>query len=388
MVPISYNVRSLLVRKATTIATALGIGLVVFVLAASMMLSDGIRKTMNATGSTDRAIVLRDGSDAELSSSIDLSTAKLVMDSPGVKRGPDGPLGVGELVVVIALEKLGEDGKVSNVQVRGVPENALTFHSGVHIIDGRPARPGTDEVIVGKRIRGRFAHVDLGESFELKNNRPVTVVGVFEDGGSSHESEIWADVDTVRSSFGRDNLVSSVTVQLTSSAAYDTFAAKVESDKRLGLDAMRERTYYENSSEGTARFMGIMGMVIAIFFSFGAMLGALITMQGAVVQRQREIGTLRALGFSRFSILLSFLLEAVMIALAGGLIGMVAALLMGFVEFSMMNFATWSEIVFTFDPTPWTLFLALLFGTVMGVIGGFLPAIRAARIRPAEAMRG
>ncbi len=388
MVPISYNVRSLLVRKATTIATALGIGLVVFVLAAAMMLSDGIKKTMAATGSNDRAIVLRDGSDAELSSSIDLATAKLVMDSPGVKRDADGPLGVGELVVVIALEKVGEPGKVSNVQVRGVPDNALTFHSGVHIVDGRPARPGTDEVIIGNRIRGRFSHVDLGDSFELKSNRPVTVVGVFEDGGSSHESEIWADVDTVRSSFGRDNLVSSVTVQLTSPAAYDTFAAKVESDKRLGLDAMRERAYYENTSEDTAKFMKIMGMIIAIFFSFGAMLGALITMQGAVAQRQREIGTLRALGFSRFSILLSFLLEAIMIALTGGLIGMVAALLMGFVEFSMMNFATWSEIVFTFDPTAGTLFWALLFGTIMGVIGGFLPAIRAARIRPAEAMRG
>lgn len=387
MVPITYNVRSLMVRKATTAATALGIGLVVFVLAASMMLSDGIRKTMTSSGQPDNAIVLRKGSDAELSSSIDLPTAKLIMETPGVRRTDAGPVGVGELLVVITLEKVGEAGKISNAQVRGVPDSALAFRPNVKIVEGRPPQPGTDEVIIGSRIAGRFTGVKLGGTFELKKNRPVTVVGVFDADGSAFESEVWAPVDTVRESFGRDNMVSSVTVALESRSKYDAFAAQVESDKRLGLDVMREREYYEKAGAMTATFMGAMGTAIAIFFSFGAILGALITMHGAVAQRQREIGTLRALGFSRVSILFSFMLEAFMLSLIGGAVGAGAAMCMGFVEFSMVNFATWSEIVFKFEPSLGTLVWALFFGGFMGIVGGFLPALRAARTSPIKAMR-
>lgn len=389
MVPLTYNVRSLFVRKATTAATALGIGLVVFVMASSCMLSNGIRKTMSASGSNDRAIVLRVGSDVELTSSIEQPTARLILDTPGVRAGADGPMGVAELVVVIALDKIGaEEGQISNVQVRGVPANAVAFRDNVRMVDGRPAQPGTDEVIVGQRIVGRLQGVELGGTFELKKNRPVTVVGVFEAGGSSFESEIWADVETVRSSFGRDNLVSSVTVQLDSAAKYDAFAAQVEGDKRLGLDVMREREYYEKASEMTAGFMGFLGGLIAFLFSFGAIIGALITMQGAVAQRQREIGTLRALGFSRISIMFSFLLESFVLALIGGVVGAFAASAMGWVEFSMMNFVTWSEVVFKFEATPGILIVSALVGGLMGVLGGFLPALRAARTSPIEAMRG
>lgn len=198
MIPLSYNVRSLLVRRTTTIATAIGIGMVVFVLAASMMLYNGIQNTLAASGSASNAFVLRKGSDAELSSSIEGPTAKLIMDGPGVKRAESGPLAVGELVIVIAQEKTGTGGQVSNVQIRGVPANVLAFRPEVVIVAGRPARPGTDEVIIGQRIRGRFQGVELGGSFELKKNRAVTVVGVFEADGSAFESEIWADLETVR----------------------------------------------------------------------------------------------------------------------------------------------------------------------------------------------
>ncbi|NUQ72785.1 MAG: ABC transporter permease [Polyangiaceae bacterium] len=389
MIPISYNVRSLAVRRTTTIATALGIALVVFVLASSLMLGSGIEKTMGRSGRPDYGFVIRKGSDAELSSSIENRLVSLITAAPGVAKDNAGaPLGSGELMVVITLEKLGTDNQVSNVQVRGVTETSLTLRPEVRIIEGRPARPGTDEVIVGKGIRGRFKGVDLNSSFELKKNRPVTVVGVFESGGSSFESEVWADIDTVRTSYGREGLVSSVTVKLESRHKFDAFAAAVATDKQLGLEAMRESVYYEKQSEDTRQFVTYFGVVIAVLFSAGAMIGAMITMYAAVSQRRREVGTLRALGFSRTSILMSFVLEAVLLALAGGAVGALGATAMSFVKFSMMNFATFSEIVFTFDPTPSILGTSLLFGGAMGLVGGLLPAIRAARTSPIEAMRG
>jgi putative ABC transport system permease protein len=389
MIPISYNVRSLAVRRTTTVATALGIALVVFVLASSLMLGSGIEKTMGRSGRPDHAFVLRKGSDAELSSSIENRLVSLIMAAPGVaKDGSGAPLGSGEVTVVITLDKVGTDNQVSNVQVRGVTEASFALRPEIRIVEGRPARPGTDEVIVGRAIRGRFKGVELQGSFDLKKNRPMTVVGVFESGGSSFESEVWADIDTVRTSFGREGLVSSVTVKLESKLKYDAFAAAVGTDKQLGLEAMRESVYYEKQSEDTQKFVTYLGVVIAVLFSAGAMIGAMITMYAAVSQRRREVGTLRALGFSRASILISFVLEAVLLALAGGLFGVLAAMAMSFVKFSMMNFATFSEVVFSFDPTFEILGTSLLFGGVMGLVGGLLPAIRAARTSPIEAMRG
>ncbi len=389
MIPISYNVRSLAVRRTTTVATALGIALVVFVLASSLMLGSGIEKTMGRSGRPDHAFVLRKGSDAELSSSIENRLVSLIMAAPGVaKDGSGAPLGSGEVTVVITLDKVGTDNQVSNVQVRGVTEASFALRPEIRIVEGRPARPGTDEVIVGRAIRGRFKGVELQGSFDLKKNRPMTVVGVFESGGSSFESEVWADIDTVRTSFGREGLVSSVTVKLESKLKYDAFAAAVGTDKQLGLEAMRESVYYEKQSEDTQKFVTYLGVVIAVLFSAGAMIGAMITMYAAVSQRRREVGTLRALGFSRASILISFVIEAVLLALAGGLFGVLAAMAMSFVKFSMMNFATFSEVVFSFDPTFEILGTSLLFGGVMGLVGGLLPAIRAARTSPIEAMRG
>jgi putative ABC transport system permease protein len=182
--------------------------------------------------------------------------------------------------------------------------------------------------------------------------------------------------------------MSSVRVHLESAAAFDAFQVGVEEDKRLGLMAMRESAYYEKQSEGTSLFIGAMGTLISVLFSMGAMIGAMITMYAAVANRQREIGTLRALGFSRSSILGSFLLEAILLALAGGAVGAAASLAMGYVKFSMMNFASWSEIVFSFDPTPQIIVRALAFAGVMGLVGGFFPALRASRISPVAAMRG
>jgi putative ABC transport system permease protein len=227
----------------------------------------------------------------------------------------------------------------------------------------------------------------MNQTFDLKKNRPIKVVGVFEAQGSSLESEIWVDVETLRTSFGREGLVSSVTVVLESPDKFDAFATTIESDKRLGLEAMRESAYFEKQSEDTATFMGAMGGLIAFFFSIGAMIGAMITMYAAVAQRSREIGTLQALGFSRPAILASFLFESTLLALAGGLLGALAALAMSTVHFSMLNFATWQEISFSFTPTPEILIQSMIAGGVMGILGGLFPAVRAARMSPIAAIR-
>ena len=388
MIPVLYNVRSLAVRKSTTVAAALGIGLVVFVLASALMLANGLEATLGATGDPKNAIVIRKGSDNELSSGIEDPQVGLILSAPGVVKDDTGqPLGIKEIVAVIAVDKLGAIG-FSNVAVRGVSDNVMKFRPGVKIVEGRPFQQGTDEAIIGKRIMGRFKGLSIGGSFELKKNRPLKVVGVFEDQGSSFESEVWADLDTVRTSMGREGVVSSVRVRLESETKYDPFEVAIEQDKSLGLEAQRETAYYEKQSEGSSAFISILGIVITVFFSIGAIIGAMITMYATVAHRIREVGTLRALGFGRLSILTSFLLESLMLSLVGGVFGCIGALGMGLVKFSMINFASWSEIVFTFTPTPGILLFALIVGGVMGLLGGLAPAIRAARISPIEAMRG
>lgn len=388
MIPIQYNLRSLTVRKRTSVAAALGIGLVVFVFASALMLSDGIKRTLGKSGSADTAILLRKGSGAELESVIEEDKVGLVLAAPGVRKLPSGQAeGVGELIVVAAMEKLGVEGAVSNVQLRGVPEHVLQFRPSVKVVEGRAPQPGADEALVGARIRGRFKGLELGQSFEIKKNRNVKVVGVIEDDGSSYESEVWTDIEVVRTSFGRQGMVSSIRVRLESAAKFDGFEAVIEQDKQLSLEARREPDYYERQSADTTVFITAVGVVVSVFFSLGAMIGAMITMYAAVSNRQREIGTLRALGFSRGAILFSFLIEAVILALAGGILGTAASLGMGFVKFSMMNFASWSEIVFSFSPTPNILISALVFAGGMGLLGGFFPAVRAARMSPLAALR-
>lgn len=387
IIPFKYNLRSLAVRRTTTVATAAGIALVVFVLAASMMLSAGIRKTLATTGRHDVAIVLRKGSDAELGSSLEGPTVGLVLAMPGVAQADGQPLGSAEAIVVAAMPKIGASG-VTNVTLRGMTEQGRAIRPAFQLVEGRLPVAGADEVLVGARIRGRIEGLELGQRFDIKKNRPVEVVGIFEDGGSSSESEVWTDLDVLRTSFGRGSGVSSVRAVLESAAAFDGFQVAVESDKRLGLQARREDEFFEEQSEGLAIFMGVLGGVIAFFFSIGAMIGAMITMYASVANRTREIGTLRALGFSRRAILLSFVVESTLLAALGGAVGAVASLGLGMVRFSMINFSSWSEMVFTFEATPSILTTAFFVALGMGFVGGLLPAIQAARTSPLAAMRG
>lgn len=386
MIPVAYNFRNLAVRKTTTAAVAIGLGLVVFVFASVLMLGNGIKKTLGRSASPDVAVVLRKGATAELESVIDEPHVNLVLNDSTLPQAPLGPRGVAEVMVIVLLDKANGDG-LSNVQVRGVSqEDAAAFRPGLRIVEGRAARAGSDEVIVGKAIRGRFKGLDLEQTFDLKKNRPVKVVGVFTDGGSGYESEVWADLDTVRTSFRREGFISAIRARVEPSR-FDAYKASIESNRQLNMQVLKESEYYDKQSEGTSTFIQAMGIVIAVFFSIGAILGAMITMHAAVANRQREIGTLRALGFSKASILTSFLIESTLLALIGGALGALASLALGLVSFSMVNFASFSEIVFRFEPTPGIIIGSLVFAGAMGLFGGFLPAVRAAKIRPVDAMR-
>lgn len=388
MIPVSYNVRSLLARRSTTVAAGLGIALVVFVFASVLMLSNGVEQTLRSSGSELNAIVLRKGSSAEMMSGIEEATAAIVRASPEAATGAaGGTLTTSEVVVLITARKQADPTGVANVVVRGVRSESMLLRDRLRVIEGRPPQPGSNEVIVGKGIAGRVTGIALGQEFALKPNRSVKVVGIFAADGSSFESEVWGDIDVVRAVFNRTGSVSSVTLRLRDAQAFETLKRRIEGDPRMGLEVKRETTYYEDLSQGLSLFIRALGIAIAVFFSAGAMIGAMITMYAQVAQRGREIGTLRALGFRRRAVIGSFLIEAVVLSLAGGSLGIVAALGMSFVSFSTVSFATFSELVFGFTPTPGILLASLAFASVMGLLGGLPPAVRAARVSPVESMR-
>jgi putative ABC transport system permease protein len=385
MVPLRYNVRSLFVRKVTTFATAGGIALVVFVFAAGQMLGAGIGRAMEASGRDDTVIVLRKGSDSELSSGITNDYKKLG-DRPEV-AAVAGATAIGEIVIVITAELTSGAG-ASNVLVRGMPQEGFQFRPDAKIVAGRAPKPGTNEVVVGQAIAGRFRGLRIGESFELRRNRPLLVVGELAAGGSSYESEVWGDLDVIRRALGRESVVSSVRVRLTDPARFDAYKLAVEADKTFSVKAMRERDYFEKQGESIAGFLTGLAVAISVLFALAAMIGAAITMNGAIASRTREIGTLRALGFSRISILLAFIAEAIFLALIGGLVGTALVMSLTLATFRVLNFQTFSDIVITFTATPAVVMNALVFSAFMGLLGGLVPAIRAARVSPIEAMRG
>jgi putative ABC transport system permease protein len=387
VIPIAYNIRNLKVRKATTLASAGGIALVVFVFASAFMLSEGMKRALDKSAQPDVAVVLRKGALSELESTVEQPKVALVANLPQVARSPSGaPLAVGELVVLIHLRRSDEP-LTSNILVRGVPDDAAAFRPRLKIIEGKPPRPGTDEVMIGQGLRGRFEGAQLGGSITLMKNRPVRVVGVFSDEGSSYESELWADSNLIQSAFGREAVISSIRLRLQARGQMDALKAAVEQNRQLDMAVISEPGYYERQSEGTGAFINVIGTLVAVLFSLAAMLGATITMNTALTNRQREIGTLRALGFSRGSILLSFLLESVMLGLLGGAVGMAASVLMSFFKLSTLNLTAHTEVVFSFVVTPNILLGSLLLAILMGLLGGAPPAVRAALVSPIKAMR-
>jgi ABC-type antimicrobial peptide transport system permease subunit len=385
-IPLKYILRSSVSRRLTTVITILGVALVVFVFSAVLMMANGVQKTLRSTGSDDNLIVVRKAALSEIMSIIDREAAGIMVNLPQVMRFPHGtPMSSKEVVVIINLNKLGSAG-ISNVTVRGVEEAAFQLRPQVRIVEGRTFRWGSREVIAGAGITHRFAGAQIGEKVKFGGDF-WTVVGTFDSEGSGFDSELWGDLDQIADAFKRSSL-STVTLRLKNPDDFSEVASAFESDNRLQYFVpKREKRFFEEQSEMMAKFIRILGIFITVIFSTGATIGAMITMYGAVANRTVEIGTLRALGFFRRSILLAFLIESLALSLGGGLLGLGIASLLQFFTISTLNFGSFSELAFSFAISPGIVAISLGFSLLMGLIGGFLPAIGAARLNIVQALR-
>ncbi|UCD62648.1 MAG: ABC transporter permease [Candidatus Zixiibacteriota bacterium] len=385
MLLVNYSYKNLLARKLTSILTVFGVALVVFVFCAVLMLSNGLRETLVSTGADSNAIVIRRASQTELQSIIFRDMANIIKADPAVARDTEGrPLATGEILVLISKYKR-DSNEPSNVPVRGVTEMSITLRPRFELVEGRMWQPGTSEIIAGSKVAGSFRGCGLGETVRF-GMREWTVVGIFEAGGTGFESELWGDVDQLMDAFGRP-VFSSITVKLGSPSEFETMRARLEGDPRLEVEVNREKKYYEDQSKFTTVFINAMGLTISIIFSLGAIVGAMITMYAAVANRTVEIGTLRALGFSRTAVLWAFLVESMILAITGGLIGVTAAAFLRLVEVSTTNWDTFAELAFSFEMSGSIVVFAMVFAVAMGLVGGFLPAVRAARFRIVNALR-
>ncbi len=384
-IPISYSFRNLWTRRLTTIFTTSGMALVVFVFASILMLSAGLKKTLVETGSYDNVVVIRKAAGTEVQSGVDRLPASIIETQPEIATGPNGrKLVVKELVVLINLQKRGSN-KPGQVVIRGITENSLTLRPQVKLVKGRLPRPGSSELMAGLSIAKRFQGAGFGETLHF-SMRDWNIVGVFDAGNTGFNSEIWGDVDQLMQSFRRP-VYSSVLFKLRDSSDFGKVKARIENDPRLTLEAKRETTYYADQSEMMAKFLRILGMSLTVIFSFGAVIGAMITMYASVSNRTAEIGTLRALGFMRRNILYTFIIEAMLLGLVGGCIGLFFASFLQLFTISTLNFQTFSELAFSFTLTFEIAYKALLFSLIMGLVGGALPAFRAARMNIVEALR-
>jgi putative ABC transport system permease protein len=384
-VPFSYSFRNLWTRRLTTMLTVSGMALVVFVFAAVLMLAEGLQKTLVATGSHDNVVVIRKAAVSEVQSGVDRLQASIVETQPEIALGSDGrPLLAKELVVLIALPKRGTD-KPSNVVIRGIGESSMLLRTQVRLVQGRMPRRGSSEIIAGRSIAERFKGGGVGETLRF-GMRDWTVVGIFDAGNTGFSSELWGDSDQLMQAFRRP-VYSSVIFKLRKPSDFDEVSSRVENDPRLTLEAMRETRYYEKQSEMMAKFLRILGMTLTIIFSVGAVIGAMITMYAAVANRTGEIGTMRALGFQRRSILVSFITESLLLGLIGGVMGLFFASFLQLYTISTMNFQTFSELAFSFSLTFRIVCEAMTFSLAMGFTGGVLPALRASRMNIVDALR-
>lgn len=384
-IPVSYVARNLWARRLTTMLTAGGLALVVFVFATVLMLDAGLKKTLVSTGERDNVVLIRKGAETEIQSAIDRAQANVMEMHPSVAMNGDGaPLASKETVVLISLTKLGAN-TPANVVIRGVSPMGVQLRPQVKLTEGRMFRRGSSEIIVGSSIAKGFGGTRIGDHLRFAQ-RDWTVVGHFDAGGSGFDSEIWGDVDQLMQSFRRTSF-SSMVVRLARSDAFERFKADIDVDPRLADEAKREQVFYGDQSKALSTFINILGFTLSTIFSIAAMIGAMITMYASVANRVAEIGTLRALGFKRFDVLGAFLLEALLLGLVGGVAGLGCAALMQFASFSTTNFQTFADLSFRFLLTPSVIAQTLGFSLLMGLIGGFLPALRASRMNIVDALR-
>ena len=384
-VPLGYIARNLVARRLTTVLTAGAMALVVYVFATVLMLSAGLEETLVATGQDDNVVVIRRSSQTEVQSGIPRLQAGVVESLPQIAIGADGqPLVSKEPVVLINLPKRATR-KPANVVIRGVTAAGLALRPQVKLVEGRMFQPGTAEVIAGRSIAEGFQGAGIGETLRFAS-RDWMVVGVFDAGRTGFDSEIWGDAEQMLQAFRRTGF-SSMLFRLNDPDQFDAVKAAIENDPRLQLEAKREKRFYAEQSEALSKFISYLGTGISIIFSIGAVIGATITMYASVASRTGEIGTLRALGFSRGAILTAFLGEALLLGLLGGVVGLIAASMMQALSISTTNFQTFAEIAFSFTLTPKIIVVSLVFALIMGFIGGFLPAARAARMKIVDALR-
>jgi len=381
----SYNLRSMIVRKSTAAMTAGGIAMVVAVFVMTLAIAQGFRATLVASGSPGNAIVLRKGATAETVSAVLRSDVPIVDSLPQVARDANGrPLSSPELVVIIALPRQ-SDNQPANVPARGVGPRAFEVRDTLKFVEGHRFTPGTREINVGRLAVGRFKGLTLGSDVKF-GAQTWKVAGIFTADDAAFESEIWGDVDLMMPAFQR-NGYQSMTVKLADPAMFDSFKAAIEGDARLYLQPQREQDYYTEQSRAMTTVIRAFGTFVTLILSIGAVFGAMNTMYAAVAYRTREIGTLRALGFSRLRIVSAFLVESVALAIVGGLLGCILALPVHGLSTGTTNFSSFSEVAFKFRITPTLLVLGLVFSALMGAVGGLLPALRAARIPVARALR-
>lgn len=385
-IPISYNVRNLKLRKSLTIMTALGIALTVTTALFIMALLAGLNRAFTTSGNPLNVMVVRKGSTSELTGPFPAEDFPILKTLPGVAKDKNGdPLVSGETVVVIVLPRSDGSGEV-NVSVRGMMPDGLQLRSGIKLVEGRWFTPGQREVVVSDSIHQRFSHANVGDTVEFGKG-PWQVVGIFNAGGTAYGSEIWGDVNQMNSDFDRQGVYSSAYLRATDPVSAEALKNRVSDDQRLKLDGALETEYYakQTSSGQVIRFIGI---IVAVIMAIGSSFAAMNTMYAAVAYRSREIATLRVIGFSRPSILTSFVLEAVMLSLLGAAVGILLMLPFNGMATGTQNQTTFSEVVFRLSMTPAVIGTAVGFAVIMGLVGGIAPAWHASRQNILNALRG
>lgn len=385
-IPIVYNIRSVKARWTSAIVAVVGIAGTVGVFVAMLSLARGFRATLVSSGSKDNALIVRAGATSEMTSGFGLDSVKIIQDEPGVARGANAPLVTSEAVLMAPIPMV-SNGADANVQLRGVSPNVLEIRTQVKIVAGRMFKAGLSEIIVGKNATNMYSGLKLGNTIGLGSMR-WEVVGIFDAGGSSFDSEVWGDANLLTAAYNRPaNSFQSVTVHLTSPDALGQLKDAISVEPRLNVDVTREIEYYAKQSSRMTALINTLGGFVAFIMAIGAIFGALNTMYSAVAERGREIATMRALGFGGPSVVFSFLLEALLISFVGGLVGCVAVLPLNGLTTGAMNWQTFSHLAFAFKITPDLLLMGVIFALVMGVFGGFLPAVRAAGLPVATALR-
>jgi putative ABC transport system permease protein len=385
-IPFAYTWRSLWARRLTTTLTVGGITLVAFVFAAVLMLAHGLEQSLVETGSDDNAVVLRKSASTELVSQVDRDGVNIIKTHPEIALLPDGkPFASAEVCIIINLFKK-ETNDVGNITVRGISPAAPQLRPQVSLVEGRWFQFGSTEIVVGTSVAKRFKGATVGSTIRFGDTQWL-IVGVMDAQGTAFDSEIWGDVDQMMASFGRP-VYSSLLVRLKDRSTLDALRLRIAQDPRTqSAELKSEKVFYREQSEMMSTFIRVLGIIVTIIFSIGSMVGAMITMYAAVANRTVEIGTMRALGFKRRSVLSAFLVEAILLSLIGGMLGVGLASLMSMVKISTTNFGSFSELAFGFQLSPAIVISTLIFAVVMGIFGGFLPAVRAARLNILSALR-